>query len=97
VFANEQYANWLLLRDPNLRGRVAFDIRFELLSRKQIQSIVDVRRQVEGWRKTVAPYGLYVLKKGPDTLVIKGLLRDHSARQLYAGQGLVVISRTSQR
>jgi hypothetical protein len=97
VFGNEQYANWLLLRDPNLRGRVAFDIRFELLSRKQIQSIVDVRRQVEGWRKTVAPYGLYVLKKGPDTLVIKGLLRDHSARQLYAGQGLVVISRTSQR
>jgi hypothetical protein len=97
LFANEQYADWLLLRDPNLRGRVAFDIRFELLSRKQIQSIVDVRRQVEGWRKTVSPYGLYVLKKGPDSLVIKGLLRDRNARKLYTGQGLVVISRASER
>jgi hypothetical protein len=97
VFANEQYANWLLLRLPDLRGRVAFDIRFELLTRRQIQNIVDVRRQVEGWRKTVATYGLYVLKKGPDSLVIRGLLRDHNARRLYTGQGLVVISRPSKR
>jgi hypothetical protein len=96
VLANEQYADWLLLRDPSLRGRVAFDIRFELLTAKQIQSIVDVRRQVEGWRKTVAPYGLYVLKKGPDSLLIKALLRDHRARRLYTGQGLVVISKASE-
>jgi len=95
LFANEQYANWLLLRDPSLRGRVAFDIRFELLTKKQIQDIVDVRRQVEGWRTTVAPYGVFVLKKGPDSLVIKGLLRDHNARKIYAGHGLVAISRPS--
>ena len=29
VYANETYGNWLLLRRPSLRGRLAFDIRVE--------------------------------------------------------------------
>ena len=97
VFSNEQYSNWLLLRRPELRGRIAFDIRFELIPRRRILQLVDVRRQVEGWRKVVAPYGLFVLKVGPDNLFAKGLLREKGARRLYRGHGLIVISRPVAR
>ena len=93
LFANEQYSDWLLLKVPELRGRIAFDIRFELVSKQRLIQLVNARRQVEGWRRTVAPYGLFVLKKGPDSLLAKGLLRSRGARRLYRGHGVIVISR----
>jgi hypothetical protein len=93
VFANEQYTDWLLLKRPELRGRIAFDIRFELIAKKRILELIQARRQVEGWRKIVAPYGLFVLQKGPDTLLSKGLLREKGARLLYRDHDVIVISR----
>jgi hypothetical protein len=97
VFANEQLSDWLLLKAPQLRGRIAFDIRFELVSRQQLVQLVNARRQVEGWRKPLAPYGLFVLKQGPDSLLAKGLLKEKGARRLYRGHGLVIVFRPSHR
>jgi hypothetical protein len=68
-----------------------------LIPRRRILQLVDVRRQVEGWRKVVAPYGLFVLKVGPDSKFAKGLLREKGARRLYRGHGLIVISRPVAR
>ena len=93
VFADEQYSDWLLLQRPELRGRIAYDTRFELLSKNQLQTLVDVRRQVDGWQKVVAPYGLFVLKKGAEGKLARGLLRLPHTRLMYRGQGVIVISR----
>ncbi len=93
VFANEQYSDWLLLRRPELYGRVAYDVRFELISRKQLERLVDIRQQVEGWQKAVAPYGLFVLRKGIESDLAKGLLREPGARLEYRGHDVIVISR----
>jgi hypothetical protein len=93
VFASERYGDWLLLRRPELRGRMAFDIRFELLSREQIEELVALRRQVEGSSRTVARYGLFVLNDGPDSRLAKSLLRGPRAHVLYRGPDVVVISR----
>jgi hypothetical protein len=93
VFADEQYSDWLLLRRPELRGRVAYDARFELFSGDQLRKLVDVRRQVDGWQKVVAPYGLFVLKKSAEGKLAAGLLRFPGARALYRGHGLIVIAR----
>jgi hypothetical protein len=93
VFANEQYADWLLLRRPELYGRVAYDVRFELITRKQLERLVDIRNQVEGWQKAVAPYGLFVLRKGIESDLAKGLLRERGAKLEYRGHDVVVISR----
>jgi hypothetical protein len=97
VFANEQYADWLLLRRPELSGRIALDVRFELLTRDQLDNLVAIRRQVDGWKRAVAPYGLFFLKKGVDDDLAKGLLRQRGMRLEYRGRGLIVISRTSGR
>jgi hypothetical protein len=93
VFANEQYGDWLLLNRRELRGRLVFDIRFELLSETQFQTLVNARRRVEGWRATLAPFGLFVLKKGPDSRLAAALLREPGARLRYRGSGTIVISR----
>lgn len=99
VFASTQYSDWLLLRLPELRGRVAYDARFELVPTYRLRQLVDVRRQVEGWQKVVAPFGLFVLKDGADDegSLINGLLRQENARLLYRGNGAVVISRPVKR
>jgi hypothetical protein len=88
-----------LLRLPKLRGRVAYDARFELLPTYRLRQLVDVRRKVEGWRKVVAPFGLFVLKDGADDegSLITGLLRQEHARVLYRGNGVVVLSRPVKR
>jgi len=93
VFADEMYGDWLLLRRPELRGRLAFDIRFELTSKKQLQRLLNVKRRVEGWRRVVAPYSLFVLKKGPDSRLAAALLRQPKAHLEYRGHGVIVISR----
>jgi hypothetical protein len=97
VFSDEQYSDWLLLRRPELRGRVAYDARFELLTKKQLQNIVDIRRRVEGWRAAVAPYGLFVLKKDAEGGMATSLLHQHGTRLLYRGQGVMVISKSVEK
>jgi hypothetical protein len=99
IFASTQYSDWLLLRLPELSGRIAYDARFELMPTYRLRQLVDVRRQVEGWQKVVAPFGLFVLKDGADDegFLIRGLLRQENARLLYRGNGAVVLSRPVKR
>src|SRR5919201_1812053 len=97
VFANEQYSHWLLMRSPELRGRLAYDVRFEIVPRKQLDRLVDVRRRVEGWRKVIAPFGLFVLKKDVEGGVARALLREDGARAEYRGHGVIVVSRPAQQ
>ncbi len=93
VFANEMYSDWLLLARPELKGRVAFDIRFELTSKTEIRRIVDIRRRVEGWRQAVSAYGLFVLNKGPEGPLAAALLREPGAKLVYRGHDAIVVWR----
>jgi hypothetical protein len=68
VYANETYADWLVLTHPSLRGRVAFDARFELLSSKQLRTIAAVRVAQVGWAHVLRPYAVAVLRSDEDDL-----------------------------
>jgi hypothetical protein len=43
VFADDRYADWLLWAEPSLRGRIAYDIRFELFDASQFRSLAHYR------------------------------------------------------
>jgi hypothetical protein len=92
VFAHEAYGDWLLLRRPELGGRMAFDIRFELLHKRELRNLQHIRLRADGWRKRLAPYSLFVLKKGPDTKVAKALLAEPGARLEYRGHDAIVVA-----
>ncbi len=42
IYADNRFADWLFWKDPKLAGRIAYDIRFELLTTSQLAQIVDV-------------------------------------------------------
>jgi hypothetical protein len=97
VFSDEKYGDWLLLRRPELRGRLAYDIRFELGSKKELRRLLDVKMRVEGWRHVVAPYSLFVLRTDSESKLAAALLRQPGARREYSRHGAVVIYRPAMR
>jgi hypothetical protein len=96
VFADEMYGDWLLLRRPELRGRLAYDIRFELGSAKELRRLLDVKQRVEGWQRVLAPYTLFVLKSDSESKLAAALRRQPGARVEYRGHGAIVISRPAK-
>jgi hypothetical protein len=93
VFSDEKYGDWLLLRRPELRGRLAYDIRFELGSKKELRRLLDIKMRVEGWRRVLAPYSLFVLRTDSESKLAAAFLRQPGAHRLYHGHGAVVIYR----
>jgi hypothetical protein len=92
VFANERYADWLVLEDPGVAGRLAFDGRFELLRTDQLKRIVEFRARTEGATSVLRGYGLYVLDPASERKVAKRLLQSPSRYVVY-GDGHVIVIR----
>ena len=62
VFPSDQYADWLLWRIPSLRGRTAYDVRFELLDRQQLDALFRYSKERGGdWASVTDGYGVIVL------------------------------------
>jgi hypothetical protein len=60
VLADDRYADWLLWKDPDLRGRVAYDVRFELFSKAQFETLYAYRNGMrDGWRRARDGYRLH--------------------------------------
>jgi hypothetical protein len=96
VFANERYADWLLWRNPALRGRVAFDSRFELLTKAQLRRVADFRNRVGDWKATLRGYQILVLDPQDERKVKAALVRGGDDRVVYADRQVVVLRRASQ-
>jgi hypothetical protein len=56
IFAEDRYADWLLWSEPQLRGRIAYDIRFELLTQKRFQLLTG--------HPGLRGFGIYVSEPG---------------------------------
>jgi hypothetical protein len=92
VFADVHFADWLLWRIPEARGRVAFDARFELLSRNRLESLY--RWAVEStdrWRSAAVGTSIAVVDRPDDKLKTAALLRS-GARVLYADREVAVLA-----
>ena len=62
VFASDRLTDWLLWRVPSLRGRIAYDVRFELLDRRQLDPLLDFADQHgSDWIRITAGYDTVVL------------------------------------
>jgi hypothetical protein len=93
VLPSDRFADWLLWKVPALRGRIAYDIRFELLTDRQLRELVLFKNVQPGWERAAAGYPIVVL----DTTEGRGraavLLREPGARALYRDRRVVVIFR----
>jgi hypothetical protein len=93
VLAANRYGDWLLYEIPELRGRVAFDGRFELLETEQAKQVVDYFWQIGDWERLSDGYRVIVLdpKLQPDLVKTYEARRD--IRVLYRDARFVVYDR----
>ena len=87
IFADERYADWLLWRAPSLQRRIAFDVRFELLSRSELDAIADtLKGSGDHWQRGA---------RGSRVVVLSPNERPDSARRFLAEPGRRILLRDS--
>jgi hypothetical protein len=93
VLAEDRFADWLLWRDPALSGRIANDVRFELLSAGQLNRINAVFGVIgPDWKQGARGYRLIVLDKKAVADAAQAFLHEAGSRVLYDdGERLVIL------
>jgi hypothetical protein len=94
VFADETYADWLLWEQPSLRGRIAYDASFELLSGAQLDAIAELK-SVAGldWLRAARGDRVLVLADTGDPNPVHALRLQAGVRLLYDHDGVAVLER----
>jgi hypothetical protein len=95
VFASERYSDWLLWKDPQLSGRLVYDIRFELFDQKRFAQLADFHVQGERSAEITDGARLLVLDARADALAARNFARDPGAKVVYRDGYIVVIERPS--
>jgi hypothetical protein len=93
VLATSSYADWLLWTHPEFGGRVAYDARFELLTRAELRRAQTFQARVEGWRQIARRYRVLVIDKDDDSKLRASLVHLGLARVVRV-DGNVVVLRT---
>lgn len=97
VLADDHFSDWLLWRDPALSGRVANDVRFELLTAAQLSALQDVFAVVgTHWQRAARGYRLIVLLRSGDGDAAAAFEREPGSRVLYSGGPQLVILRSAR-
>ena len=96
VMSDDRFSDWLLWRDPALGGRIANDVRFELLTGPQINRIVNALT-VTGttWKQGARGYRLLVLDRQYDPAAVRAFRAEPGSRVLYNDGERVVILRSA--
>jgi hypothetical protein len=72
ILADEAWADWLLYEDPSLAGRIAYDIRYELLTEGELDRILAFQQERgPHWQTVASPFPLLVLDRGADAGAVK--------------------------
>jgi hypothetical protein len=98
VFASETLSDWLLWNEPSLRGRIAYDVRFELLSVRQLDRLTTYhRRSGADWAAPTLPFSLIVLDRRVDTKLVKALIARAGVRTIFKDRRVVILRQGQSR
>jgi hypothetical protein len=94
ILASDRHADWLLWELPSLRGRLAYDVRFELYTRPQIVALARFDYQHgPTWRRVLTGYGVVVVDERSDHPPTRALLEESGTRLLYRDDSISVLRR----
>jgi hypothetical protein len=94
VLASYEFGDWLLYTRPELRGRIAFDGRWELFSPTEMQSILDYLWQVgEDWEAPSRGYRVLVLNPRTQSNLVATYESRKGVRRLYRDSRFAVYDR----
>jgi hypothetical protein len=95
VFPSDMHGDWLLWKIPALHGRIAYDVRFELVTADQLASLVLYKTTRLGWQNAAAGYPILVFDRSEARARIRALRRGPGTSVLYEDKSLVVLRRTA--
>jgi len=90
LWATDGTADWLLWRIPDLRGRIAYDVRFELYDQATLDRIVDYGSRTGDWRRSLAGYRVVVVDERRH---LAALAAEPGARVVYRDHDIAVVVR----
>ena len=90
VWATDGTADWLLWRIPELRGRIAYDVRFELYEKPTLDRIVAYGDRTGDWQRTLDGYRVVVVDERGH---LEALAAEPGARVAYRDQDIAVLTR----
>ena len=94
VLASYEYGDWLLYASPSVRGRIAFDGRWELLPRKRMQAVLDyLYESGAGWERAGAGYRVLVLNPVTESRLVRTYESRPATRVLFRSREVVVLDR----
>jgi hypothetical protein len=95
VFATDRDADWLLWKVPTLRGRLAFDVRFEIYDRETFERTVRFRgEQGADWKSLADGYDVLVFETEQEpSSHVEDFLSEPGAQALYSDERITVIQR----
>jgi hypothetical protein len=92
VFASETLSDWLLWQEPSLRGRIAYDVRFELLSVRQLDRLSAYhRRSGADWAAPTLPFSLLVLDRRVDSPLVRALKARPGVQTIFSDRRVVIL------
>ena len=93
LLPSDRHADWLLWKVPSLRGRIAYDIRFELLTDEELDALARFKAVRPDWQQAARGYPIVILDPTEGAGRAAILLQEPGARLLYRDGRVVVISR----
>jgi hypothetical protein len=94
VFANGAFGDWLLFKEPSLRGRVAYDARFEVLPHGRLADAAAVSIGRYDAERILRPFDVLVLRP-EETELRDTLARAGNWRRAAADDKVVVLRRVT--
>jgi hypothetical protein len=93
VFAPDRFSDWMLFRIPELRGRVAYDVRFELYDREFYERLQDYNfEDGDGWKSFADGYRIVIIDETRRSHTAD-FLREPGARAVYRDDEITIVVR----
>jgi hypothetical protein len=95
VLAEDRFTDWLMWRDPALEGRLANDVRYELLTESQLDALNRVFGVIgPDWKNAARGYRLLVLNRRFVPAAVTAFTAEPGSRVAYDDGERVVILRS---
>ncbi len=96
VFVPDRFSDWLLWQMPELRGRIAYDVRFEVFDREFFERLAEYNGEAgDRWKGFASGYRIVLVDETRRSHT-KDFLAEPGARAVYRGEEVTVIARAGR-
>jgi hypothetical protein len=92
VFAPDRFSDWLLWKIPELRGRIAYDVRFELYGREFFDRLAEYNGEVGDWKSFAEGYRITIVDESRRSHTAD-FLKEPGARVVYRDDEITILLR----